>query len=100
MRAIFFDDSAARSAAARLVAAGYSAETVRERLAGEDDEEDHPWAVLSDAPEFVMDMLADEFDGWLDLEEPAAAAPELPPLVLPQAPQRVKRPDAQGPPAR
>lgn len=94
MRAIFFDDSAARAAAARLVAAGYSADVVRERLAGEDDEEDHPWAVLSDAPEFVVDLLVEEFEGWLDLEEPPATAPDLPPLVLPTAPKRIKRPDA------
>lgn len=96
MRVIFFDDSAAHAAAAKLVAAGYRAETVRERLAGEDDEEDHPWAVLSDAPEFVLDLLADEFDGWLDLDEPTGDAPAVEPLVLPRAPQRIKRPRGAG----
>lgn len=98
MRAIFFDDEAARTVAARLVGAGYSAEVVRERLAGEDDEEDHPWAVLSDAPEFTIELLVDEFDGWLDHDEDGghdrdhAAAQE--PLALPTEPRRVKRPDA------
>lgn len=98
MRAIFFDDETAATAAARLALAGYQAETVRERLAGEDDEEDQPWAVLSDAPEFVLDMLCEEFEGWLDYDEPSAAgaqAPGLPlsPPDLPSAPKRIKRPD-------
>ena len=92
MRAIFFDDEAARAVAARLATAGYAAEVTRERLAGEDDEEDHPWAVLSDAPEFVLDLLVDEYDGWLDHDGPAAPAPE--PIALPDAPRRIKRPDA------
>ena len=72
---------------ARLVAAGYQAHVERERLAGEDDDEDHPWAVLTDAPELVLDVLVDEFDGWLDAGEPPAAAP---PLELPTQPRRIK----------
>ncbi|NHA00399.1 hypothetical protein G5V59_10700 [Nocardioides sp. W3-2-3] len=51
MRGIFFEEEQARSAALALVRGGYQAEVVRERLAGEDDDEDHPWAVLTDAPE-------------------------------------------------
>lgn len=89
MRGIFFDEDDARAVVARLVAAGYDAHLERERLAGEDDDEDHPWAVLSDAPELVLDVLVDEYDGWLDVgEEP----PTLPPLDLPAAPRKIQRP--------
>ncbi len=89
MRGIFFDEQHARAVVARLLADGYDAEVVRERLAGEDDDEDHPWAVLSEAPEIVLELLVDQYDGWLD------AGPEAPPpapLDLPQAPKRIKRP--------
>ena len=48
---------------------GYAARVVRERLAGEDDDEDHPWAVLTDAPEMVLELLVDEYDGWLDPDD-------------------------------
>ena len=66
MRAIFFDEEHARAAAARLAADGWQAGVERERLAGEDDDEDHPWAVVGDAPAFVLELLVDEYDGWLD----------------------------------
>lgn len=91
MRGIFFEADDAEAVAARLRADGYAATVARERLAGEDDDEDHPYAVLTDAPEFALEMLVDEYDGWLDAQE-AAPAPDLPPLVLPDAPKRVKRP--------
>ena len=89
MRGIFFDEDDARAVVARLVADGYDAHTTRERLAGEDDDEDHPWAVLTDAPELVLELLVDQYDGWLDHddEQPAPA-----PLDLPTAPKRLKRP--------
>ena len=90
MRGIFFDEDDARAVVARLVNGGYAASVARERLAGEDDDEDHPWAVLTDAPELVLDLLVDEFDGWLDDEDVEASAPA--PLDLPAAPKRVKRP--------
>ena len=98
-RVIFFDEEAADRAVARLRRDGYDAEVHRERLAGEDDDEDHPWAVLSDAPELVLDLLADELDGWLDLDHDAP--PPAPPLDLPSAPRRLKReqpPHPGGPP--
>ncbi len=88
MRAIFFDEDTARAVAQRLVADGYAARVERERLAGEDDDEDHPWAVLTDAPELVLDVLVDRYDGWLDTEEVA----DPPGLPLPDAPRRLKRP--------
>ena len=95
MRAVLFDEQDAVAVAARLRADGYEATVVRERLAGEDDDEGHPWAVLSDAPEIVLELLVDEHDGWLDRDEAASDAPALPPappLDLPAAPRRIKRP--------
>ena len=71
-----------------LVADGYAAEVVRERLAGEDDDEDHPWAVLSEAPPFVLELVVERFDdAWLDVEEPPPVRPPAP-LDLPRAPRR------------
>ncbi|WP_109509328.1 hypothetical protein [Nocardioides speluncae] len=94
MRGIFFDEDDARAVAARLVGDGFDATVSRERLAGEDDDEDHPWAVLTDAPELLLEPLIDEYDGWLDAEDPSQ--PTLPPLDLPAAPKRVKRRETRG----
>jgi len=91
VRAIFFDEIDAQAVVARLRTDGFEASLERERLAGEDDDEDHPWAVISDAPAFMLEMLVDAFDGWLD--EVAPEPPALPPLDLPTAPRRTKRPD-------
>ena len=71
MRAIFFEEDDARAVAARLLADGFEASVARERLAGEDDDEGHPWAVLSDAPDFMVELLVDEYDGWLDAADDA-----------------------------
>ena len=90
MRAIFFGEDEARAAAAELVRDGWSAEVARDRLAGEDDDEDHPWAVTSDAPAFRLELLVDAHDGWLD--EGDELAPGLPPLELPVEPKRITRP--------
>ena len=91
MRAIFFDEDDARAVVARLRADGFEADVERERLAGEDDDEDHPWAVLSDAPAFTLEVLVDTHDGWLDEGEQVPT--HEPPLDLPTAPRRIKRPD-------
>jgi hypothetical protein len=95
VRAIFFDEDDAQAVVARLRADGFEARVERERLAGEDDDEDHPWAVVSDAPAFMLEVLVDTHDGWLDdgedqAEEQAATPP---PIDLPTAPRRIKRPD-------
>ena len=66
--------------------------STRERLAGEDDDEDHPWAVLTDAPELALELLVDEYDGWLDAGSPDSAVTPAPPLDLPTGPRRIKRP--------
>ena len=89
MRAIFFEEDDARAVARRLVANGFEAAAEREQLSGEDDDEGHPWAVVTDAPDFMVEMLIDEYDGWLDS---GPEAPSLPPLVLPTAPKRIKKP--------
>lgn len=97
VRAIFFESSDAEAVVARLVRDGFTAVLERERLAGEDDDEDHPWAVTSDAPEWVLDLLVEEYEGWLDV---APDVPAPPPLDLPSAPRRIKRPDLlEGPEA-
>jgi hypothetical protein len=101
VRAIFFDEDDARAVVARLRADGFEAHIERERLSGEDDDEDHPWAVLSDAPAFMLEVLVDTHDGWLDEEPDTGDVGErggehgdpLPPLHLPTAPRRIKRPD-------
>lgn len=94
MRAIFFDEEHAAVAAARLRRDGYGAQVERERLAGEDDDEDHPWAVVSDAPAVALELLVDEYDGWLDLDHPAPAS--VPPPDLPRGPRLHHRPPAAG----
>lgn len=91
MRGIFFEEDDARDVAAQLLRDGFTAEVLRDRLAGEDDDEGHPWAVATDAPDFVLEILLDRHDGWLDAEEPDPG-PVLPPLDLPTAPKRIKRP--------
>ncbi|WP_148613696.1 hypothetical protein [Nocardioides rubriscoriae] len=88
-RGIFFDEDDARAVAARLAAEGYTVDVARERLAGEDDDEDHPWAVVTDAPGVVLELLVDEHDGWYDVEE--QTAPPTAPPDLPTAPRRLKR---------
>lgn len=90
-RAVLFEEEDARAVAARLVDGGHAARVERERLAGEDDDEDHPWAVLTDAPATLVEVLVEERDGWWEEERPAPrAVPVLPPL--PAGPRRVKRP--------
>lgn len=94
MRGIFFDEDDARAAVAQLIALGYDARAERERLAGEDDDEDHPWAVLTDAPDLELELLVEQYDGWLDADEGLDRLDPRegePPLDLPQAPKRIKR---------
>jgi hypothetical protein len=91
VRAIFFDQDDARAAVAELEREGWSATLGRERLAGEDDDEDHPWSLVSDAPAFRLELLVDSHDGWLD--EGGELDPAQPPIELPSGPRRIKRPD-------
>lgn len=89
MRVVFHERDEADRVVARLHADGFGAELARERFAGEDDDEDHPWAVTTDAPELLLELLVEEYDGWLE-QNPPPAPPT--PLELPDAPRRVKRP--------
>ena len=46
VRAVLYEEDDARAVAARLRASGFEASVARERFAGEDDDEDHPWTSL------------------------------------------------------
>ena len=91
MRGIFFEEGDAREVERLLSADGYDVSLSRVRYAGEDDDEDHPWAVSTDAPEFVLEVLVDRFEGWLDDEPEPTDAPPFAPLDLPEAPKRHHR---------
>jgi 8-oxo-dGTP diphosphatase len=80
----------ARAVADRLRAAGFAARVERDRFAGEDDDEDHAWVVLTDAPPFLVEVVAEEYDGWGDDALDAPPDPPPAPLALPDAPRRVK----------
>ncbi len=88
LRGIVFEESDALAVATALHQSGYHAHVVRERLAGEDDDEGHPWAIVTDAPAVLLEVLIDDFDGWVDLPEPT---PPRPPLSLPPGPKKLKR---------
>jgi hypothetical protein len=94
VRGIFFDEDTARNVERLLSADGYDVALSRVRYAGEDDDEDHPWAVGTDAPPLVLEVLVDRYDGWLDDEAPdpePATRLVLPPAKLPDAPKRQHR---------
>jgi 8-oxo-dGTP diphosphatase len=84
-RGIFDERDDAEVVADQLRGQGYDAWTERERFAGEDDDEDHAWAVLTDAPDVHLELLVEAHDGWYDAGEPA---PPAAPLDLPRAPRR------------
>jgi mutator protein MutT len=84
-RGVFDERDDAEQVAAQLRREGYDAWTERERFAGEDDDEDHAWAVLTDAPEVRLELLVEEHDGWYDAGEPG---PPPSPFDLPSAPRR------------
>ena len=88
MRGLFFDEGHARVAVRRLLDRGFAATWERERFAGEDDDEDHPWAVNTDAPAVMLELLVEEFDGWLEPDVPSQPPA---PLVLPTGPRRLKQ---------
>jgi hypothetical protein len=88
MRGVFFDEDHARAAVARLARDGFDASCARQQFAGEDDDEDHPWVVATDAPVVMLELLVEQYDGWLEPDAPPAPTT---PLVLPTAPRRVRR---------
>jgi hypothetical protein len=91
-RGIVFEEESARAIERRLRADGYAVTVVRERFAGEDDDEDQPWAVSTDAPVVALELLLDAYDGWLD-DTPAAEVhrSSVAPLDLPGGPRRRHR---------
>ena len=88
MRVVLHEEDDAVAVAARLRTGGFEAEPAREPFAGEDDDEDHPWAVVTDAPVFMLEVLAEEYDGWVDHDAPTPAPGA--PLDLPSGPRRIK----------
>jgi hypothetical protein len=97
VRGIFFEEGDAREVERLLAADGYDVSLSRVRYAGEDDDEDHPWAVATDAPDLVLEVLVDRFDGWLDDDSGTEDEPPFAPLDLPAAPKRHHRdPHGEG----
>lgn len=93
-RAYFFDEDDARDVARKLGDKGWEYAVTRDTFQGEDDDEDQPWVVTSDAPAMMLEMLADEAGGWFDHGAPTqTVVTNLPPLNLPSGPKRIKRPD-------
>ena len=90
-RAFFYEEDDATSVVERLTADGWDAEARRERFHGEDDDEDQPWLVVTDAPVMLLEALADEYEGWIDYPEEAPDG-SIAPAPLPDAPKRIKRP--------
>ncbi len=68
VRGIFYEEADARAVVRQLEGEGFAVSLVRERPAGEDHDLDHPWAVLTDAPEVRLELLVEQYDGWLDAE--------------------------------
>ena len=87
-RGIVFDEEAAAAIERRLRADGYTVTITRERFAGEDDDEDQPWAIATDAPVVALELLLDAHDGWLD---DAPTRTPVTPVELPAAPRRRHR---------
>ena len=87
VRALLWEDDAARAVAARLRAGGFEATVSRARFAGEDDDEDQPWAVVTDAPAVMVEIAR---RGARRLARRAGPRPRRAPLDLPAAPRRVK----------
>ncbi|MGN6782534.1 MAG: hypothetical protein ACTHJH_13620 [Marmoricola sp.] len=90
VRALFATEDDARAVAARLLADGFTAVVGRAPFAGEDDDEDHAWSLDTEAPLVMVELLAEERDGWVEHEVAPSLRP--PPLTLPDAPRRRHRP--------
>ena len=89
-RAVLDDPDLAHALARDLERAGHAARVARDPLAGEDDDEDHPWTVDTAAPLPVLERLLEGRDGWLD-PGPVGEHPPGVPLDLPRAPRRRHR---------
>ena len=85
-RVDFYEEDDAREIAAMLVEQGFEATVSREAFAGEDDDEDSAWAVVSDAPEALLELISEPADGWVVYPEDPAFSPA--PIDLPREPRR------------
>lgn len=85
---VLFDEADAQAVGRALAANGFSIRIDQVRFAGDDDDEDHPWAVWTDAPHVMLELAADEFDGWVVYEDSISRAP----IDLPASPKRHHRP--------
>ena len=95
-RVVFHDRDTAEEVARLLDADGVGAAVERERFHGEDDDEDHAWAVVAEVPRERLEGLAEEYDGWVDehAEPPSSASSASSgrsPAPLPDAPRRRHR---------
>ena len=90
LRAVFHDKEDADDVATRLAHDGFAADVLPVRFAGEDDDEDRAWAVVTDAPDVVLELLAEPREGWLEDDDAATPGPQPGPLDLPDGPRRVK----------
>lgn len=89
VRVLFGDAADAHAVAARLRSDGFDVDVEKEHFAGEDDDEDPAWVVSTDAPTIVVELLAEEHDGWMDADQSSdRAAPA--PWELPDGPRRTK----------
>ncbi len=46
--------------------------------------------MVTDAPPYMVEVLVEEYDGWVDEAPPEAEPPPAAPLELPDGPRRVK----------
>ena len=90
VRVLLDEEADARAVAERLRAAGFDARRAPAPCAGADDDEDHPWVVHSDAPQFMAEVVAEEYDAWVDAAPDQPDAPPPVPLDLPRGPRRIK----------
>lgn len=90
-RAVFHEEDMAHEVADRLRGQGFAVDVRREPFAGEDDDEDHPWAITTDAPVIMLELIAEEYDGWVDFSDESAPDSRPAPLDLPGMPKRRHR---------
>lgn len=99
-RLVLPDEDTATGAASRLRRQGFDVEVSRAPFAGEDDDEDHAYAVSTDAPRDVAAACCEAYDGWLEESDPAprtAAHRGAPgPVDLPSGPRRLHRAPRTG----
>ena len=79
-----------------LQAEGYVTRLVRDAFAGEDDAEDHAWALVVEPFDDRVVEMVDVYGGWLPQDVRLDSGPTVEPpagdgLPLPDAPRRLKR---------